>query len=82
MKNLRGFNVKYLGATNTNGCRIIIKDTFSGKKVTIPFDYECNNTIQVVEKFFNLKNIEIVGICENTNDYTILINDFSFDLKK
>jgi len=91
MKQLRTIQVKTLSATNTQGTRIKLIDTFyngrnSERKttVTIPYNYHLNGAIDHGIKFCKTCNINIIGYSYNTRNYTysLLTTDFETELKK
>lgn len=47
MKNLKGFTIKYLGATNSKGSRCQIRDNLRGTKVTLNWDYNFSNVFDL-----------------------------------
>lgn len=78
MKNLKGFDVKYLAPTNTKGSRCVITDNLRGNKLTLSWDYKYSNVLELAIDFLNGKGLDILGYTEHTNGYTILTNDFGF----
>jgi hypothetical protein len=91
MYQLRTIQVKTLSATNTQGTRIKLVDTFyngrnSDRKtsVTIPYNYELNGAIDHGLKFCKECGIKIIGYSYNTRNYTysLLTKDFETQLKK
>lgn len=82
MKNLKGFNVKYLGATNTKGSRCQITDNLRGTKIILSWNYKYSNVLDLASAYFNEKGLNIIGFTEGKNDYTVLTEDFSFELTK
>ncbi len=91
MKQLRTIQVRTLSATNTQGTRIKLIDTFyngrnSKRKttVTIPYNYHLNGAIDHGLEFCKECNINIIGYSYNTRNYTysLLTTDFETELKK
>ena len=91
MLQLRTIEVKTLSATNTQGTRIKLTDTFyNGRNsdykttVTIPYNYELNGSIDHALQFCKECKIKIIGYSYNTRNYTysLLTKDFKTELKK
>lgn len=91
MKRLRTIQVKTLSATNTQGTRVKLIDTFyngrnSERKTTaiIPYNYSLNGAIDHGLQFCKECNINIIGYSYNTRNYTynLLTTDFETQLKK
>lgn len=81
MKNLKGFTVKYLGATNNRGARCVILDNLRGSKVILEWDYNFSNILDLALNYLKDK-VNIVGTTELKDGYVILTDDFKFELKK
>jgi hypothetical protein len=77
------FEVKFIGATNTQGSRIKIIDSLRGKSKVIPYNYSFNNVLDGAINFFieekGLKK-EDISSGELKNSYIIIVNDFTIEL--
>lgn len=82
VESLRAFTVKYIGATNNLGSRISITDERYQKRITIPYNYRFNNSVDNAINALNNRGIEIVGIAEYKNSYILLSSDFDTELKR
>ena len=91
MYQLRTIQVKTLSATNTQGTRIKLTDTFyngrnSERKtiVILPYNYELDGAIDHGLKFCEECGIKIIGYSYDTRNYTysLLTKDFKTQLKK
>lgn len=81
MKNLKTFEVKFLGVTNTQGNRIVIIDVLRGKRKTFDWNYKYNYALDYALAIFKNANIEVVATTELKNSYLILVEDFKIELK-
>lgn len=81
MKNLKGFTVKYLGATNSRGSRCQIIDNLRGTKIVLSWDYNFSNVLDLALDYLKDK-INIVGTTEIKEGYIILTDNFQYELKK
>lgn len=57
MQNLRTFEIKYLGPTNSQGSRVKIKDLRFGTSKTIQYNYAYNNITEVAKNYLEFKYI-------------------------
>ena len=81
---LRGFEVKYLPATNYQGSRVKIYDTRHKKGIIISYRYDLNGVNEIALDFLiNKRNINIVSYSYNDKKgvYNILTDDFTTQLK-
>jgi len=81
LKNLRAFKIKYIGATNSRGSRVSIKDLRNNKTLIIAYDYEFNNICDMANKYLNSIGIECLFRCEYENGYILLTNNFDVMIK-
>ena len=83
LNNLRGFKVKYLGATNFLGSRVKITDTRHNKSVTLSYDYSIGDIVKQAIKYLDDRDIIIEGMSndERTNEYNLLSLNFGTQLK-
>jgi len=81
MENLRGFEVVFLGATNSRGARVRIIDTRFNKTKIISYDYEFNNVGDIAEKFLKGIGIECLFKCELQKGYMLLTKNFNIQIK-
>lgn len=81
MKNLKAFEVKYLGPTNTQGSRVQIIDLLRNERKTFSWNYEYNYTLDQAINIFKNNGIEIVATSELKNSYVILVEDFKTSVK-
>jgi hypothetical protein len=79
----RGFKVRYLGATNHKGARVVIEDTRHGDKRIISYDYSQRSIKEIAYNFLIDLGIELDGFTYNEKDgsYTLLTTDFSTKIK-
>jgi hypothetical protein len=82
MKNLKSYEVKYLGATNTLGSRVKIIDHLKQCSKTIDFGYEFSNTLDVAVDFLKRNGVDVVATSELKNSYIILTDTFDLDIRK
>lgn len=84
MKNLRMFQVKYLGATNNRSSRIKITDTRYKVSVTLSKSFEFDNITDQAVKYLNDQGITITCRAWNemTGDDFLLTSDFTTQIKK
>lgn len=66
MKNLRVFEIKFLGPTNVRGSRLKITDTRFGTSVTLSKSYNFNDITDQAIEFLKAKGIKITARAENT----------------
>tara|TARA_Y100000361_G_scaffold85662_1_gene76107 strand:+ start:186 stop:488 length:303 start_codon:yes stop_codon:yes gene_type:complete len=83
LNNLRGFKVKFMGATNYLGSRVKILDTRHNKSVVLSYDYSIGDIVKQSIKYLDDQGISINGMTHNekTKEYTLLSLDFSTSLK-
>jgi hypothetical protein len=81
IKNYRGIELNYFGATNTQGARIKLKDLYvSNETITLNRNYETEATEQATAYLLNL-GFNIIGRI-NTKEKTIfIISDFTKSIK-
>ena len=73
IKHNQGFEVKFLGATNTKCSRIIIKDMRFNSKAILSFDYSIGNVITQAAGYLKSKGYEITAYSSNYNgDYFVM----------
>lgn len=83
LNNLRGFKVKYLGATNHRGSRVKIVDTRHERQVEMSYDYSIGDIIKQAIKYLADNKISVEGMTNNESkgEYTLLSLDFSTPLR-
>lgn len=81
MNNLKSYEIKFLGATNTRGNRVKIIDILRNESKIIEWDYNFNNSLDIASNFFKDKNINIVACTELKNSYIILTDNFQARIK-
>ena len=79
--NYRMFEVKYVGATNSNNSRVNIKDLRFNKSKTINYNYELSNIHDMAQQYLESKGIELVGKAESKNGYLMWTSDFNITIK-
>ena len=81
--NLRGFKIKYLGATNYLGSRVKITDTRHNKSITLSYDYSIGDIAKQAIKYLSDRDIKIEGMSndERTNEYNLLSLNFGTQIK-
>ena len=79
----RGFKVRYLGATNYKGSRVVIEDTRHGDKRIISYDSSQRSIKEIAYNFLIDLGIELDGFTYNEKDgsYILLTTDFSTRIK-
>jgi hypothetical protein len=83
IKNFHVLTVKFLGPTNNTGARVkIISERFKDS-VTIPFDYQFDNTCSIAEAWLTKHGYNITGHAEGKDHYYIITDTFEslFDMK-
>ena len=83
MKNLRMFEIKYLGPTNSRGSRLKITDTRFGKSVTLSKHYAFDDILSQAIVFLEEKGINVVSRTWNDKtkvDY-LMTEDFQTQIK-
>lgn len=81
MKNLKSFEIKFLGATNTQGSRVKIHDILRNESIIIPWDYNFYSSLEIAISYLQKKNINIIGTSELKNSYIILTDNFKDRIK-
>lgn len=81
MKNLKTFEVTYIGATNNQGSRIIIQDFLKNEVKYIPYNYNYNNCMDGAIEFLESKGIEILYTSESKKGYFLHTNNFNVSIK-
>ena len=81
MNNLRAFKIKHIGATDTKGSRISIKDLRFNKSIIIQKDYKYNNTYSQAYDFLKDKGIICLYLSEVDNAYIITTDNFKTQIK-
>lgn len=79
MKNLTNYHaltVTYLGPTNNLGSRVRIKSDRFEQSITIAYDYEFNNTLEVAADYLSKKGFNLVGKGELKDAYLLLTDTF------
>lgn len=77
MENKRGFEIKYLGATDTKGSRVKIKDLRNKVSKIISYDYSYNNIYDMAEAWLNGHCITIEGCIETDKGYILTSDNFT-----
>ena len=82
----KALEVKFLKPTNYNGDRIILKDLRLNKRIIISYDYGSDGTLETAIEYLlknGLKknNIKSFSVNEIKHTWSILIDDFNFELK-
>lgn len=77
MKHYHTIRVRYAGATNTRGSRIILKSWRFKQSVTIPVSYE-HETIEQARLWLSSAGFNLVGYSdlEGTPDYLVFTDTF------
>lgn len=81
VENFRAFEVHYLGATNSTGSRVKIKDLRFRISKTIPYDYAFRDTIDIAKNFLTKKGINLSGQAEAENHYLLFSDNFEIQIK-
>ncbi len=85
VEHLKGFKVKFLGATDNLRRRVKITDTRLKNSVTISWDDSYNSIKDIaIEYLISHQGINIVSftVCEYSQQYTLLTDDFTSELKQ
>jgi len=77
MNNLRAFDIKFLGATDTRGARVSINDLRHDKKIIISYDYEFNSIYEIAKNHLEKIGIKILYCVESKKGYILLTDDFA-----
>ena len=81
--NLRTFEVRYVGATNSRGARVQITDLLRNEKRIIAYDYKFNNVMDMAIEFLqNELKVEILYTSENQKGYLLHTDNFVTSIKK
>ena len=81
VKNVRGFEIKYLGPTDTKGSRVRITDIKRFSSIIIPFDYECNSSADTAFRYLESIGFTIHSrFWSDDRDY-LMCDDFNLNLK-
>ena len=81
IKNFRAFELKYLGATDTKGARIRIRDLRFKKSVILDRDYEVNPDEQAIYYLQGL-GIHVTGMAEGNEVSYVFTDDFDIELRR
>ena len=76
IKNLRGFEILYLGPTESKGSRVRIKDLRFNKTKIINYSYEFNQARDDAEVYLKSLGIPCLFCCETKNGSLILSDNF------
>jgi hypothetical protein len=74
--NLHAFEVRYLGATNSLGSRVMIKSLRFNQRVTIAYNYSFDSTYAIAIDYLTKKGYEIEAKAEGKDCYLILSKTF------
>lgn len=81
IQNFHILTIKYIGATNSNSGRVkIISERFN-QSVTIDYDYNFDNTMEVAADWLTKNKFNLIGKGEGKNCYYVITNTFE-PLKK
>ncbi len=81
VENFRAFEVSYLGATNSMGSRVKIKDYRFKESKTISYDYKFNSTYEIAQDYLSKKGIKLIGIAEAEGGYILFTDNFDISIK-
>lgn len=81
INNLKGIEIKYLGATNSRGSRVKLTDNLLGTSKTICYNYKYNNIVDIAAEYLENKGINVTGMCETKNGYMLLTDSFAISIK-
>ena len=83
LNHLKGFKVKYLGATDTRGSRVKITDLRLNKSVTLPYNYSLSGMKEMaIDYLVKERNIKIDSfLCLSDDEYVIMTTDFETEIK-
>lgn len=83
MQNLRMFEVKYLGPTNTRGSRVKITDTRFQKSVILSKSYKFDDVLEQAKEFLESKGIKLVSRTwdERTKNDYLMTDNFVSQIK-
>ncbi len=65
LKNLQSMKIKFMSATNTRGSRVKIIDERFEESITLSYDYEYNNSIDLAIDYLESKGFNLVGRTED-----------------
>ena len=80
-KRYRTFQAVYHGPTNTKGSRVTIKDLRRKASVTVPYDYQFNNSEDIARSYLLTRGIKITALAMLNNECLLLSEDFNTNLK-
>ncbi len=80
MENLRAFEVKYLGPTNSRGSRVKIEDLRFNKSKTISYDYQFNDAGDIAENYLKSIGIKVAYCSEAKIGYILTTKNFTKQL--
>lgn len=81
MKNLRMFEIKFMGPTNHKGSRLKITDHRHKKSVILSKSYEFNSIMDQAKEYLESKGITIVGQSEGIKNDMLLSDNFDKQIK-
>ena len=81
MKNTRAFKVKYYGATNTKGSRVLIHDLRFVVKKFISYDHKQNNIYDMANNYLKTRGIVCEFVAEDVDGYLLMTNNFNNQIK-
>jgi len=76
-KNLRGFYITFLGATNTRGARVKIKDLRFNKSLIISYDYSYNSIKEIAFNYLKAKGISCLYEIETEKGFILATKNFN-----
>lgn len=76
LPNFHVLRVTYLGPTNTRGSRICITSDRFKERAIIPYNYECNNSLDGAEKFLRDNGFNLCGQAEGKDCYYVISDTF------
>ena len=71
----QAIELKFLGATNTRGSRLKLKDMRFNTSVTLNYDYEVGNVITQATQYLESKGYIVVCYSSNHNDTYFIMCD-------
>ena len=74
MENVHLIEVKYLGATNTQGSRVKITSKRFNQSKTIPYNHSFDSIADIAANFLKSKGFKIIGKAEAGKDADALIS--------
>lgn len=81
MEHLRMFKIRFIGATDTKGARVSIKDLRNNNFKIISYDYKHNSIKDIAKDYLNKIGIVCLYSSEEDKFYYLLTDNFDIMIK-